>query len=210
MMDKKIDNTLMRVYLDTIQYILGLNGLKSILNYAHLEKYIDNFPPDNDKIEVPRDDLRQLYLALREMFGQKGTRGLQLRVGRELTNTFLEKRPAVKSMKLAARLLPEMKRMRLSLERFIEESVKRLPSSGDTPQFELHEEEDYFLFIDRDSYTSEGITSDRPICDIYVGNLESSLEWITGHHHKIEEIECRAMGHSADVFKIWKKRDEKN
>jgi predicted hydrocarbon binding protein len=30
------------------------------------------------------------------------------------------------------------------------------------------------------------------------------VEWITGHPHKVEEIECRAMGHPADVFKVAK------
>ena len=194
--------------MDTIQNLVGPNGLKSILNYAHLESYIDAFPPDNDELAIPRDDLRKLYISLCKLFGQKGTRSLQLRVGRELTYTFLDKRPAVKSMQLAARLLPEIKRMRLSLERIIEESKRRIPSSQNIPQFELQEEEEYFLFIDRDSYTSEGITSDIPVCDVYVGNLESSLEWITGHHHRVEEIECRAMGHSADVFKIWKARED--
>ena len=209
MSKRKVDNTIMRVYLETIQHVVGPNGLRSILNYGHLEKYIDNFPPVNDKVEIPRKDLQKLYMSLIELFGRKGARGIQLRVGREITYIFVNKRPALtKPLQVAVRFLPEAIRMRLSLERIIEESEKRFPSPQDTPRFELREKEDYFLLIDRDSYTSEDITSNAPVCYLYVGNLESSLEWITGHKHKVEEIECRAMGHPADVFKIWKTQKE--
>lgn len=204
---KYIDNTLMRVYLDTIQNIIGLQGLNSILNYGRVEKYINNFPSDNDELEIPREDLRKLHQSLLSLFGEKGARGILLRIGREMTFTWLEKRPAVvKSMKYAIRLLPETKKMRLSLERFVEESEKRMPSLKGSSHLELKEDKDYFLLIDDDSYTSEGIISESPVCYVYVGNLETSLEWITGHAHKVEEIQCRARGDSADVFRIWKKR----
>ncbi|MGC1121265.1 MAG: hypothetical protein WBA22_09235 [Candidatus Methanofastidiosia archaeon] len=208
MVDQKyVDNTLMRIYLDTIQNIMGSQGLNSVLNYGHLEKYINNFPPDNDELEIPREDLRKLHQSLIDLFGEKGARGILLRIGREMTFTFLEKRPTVvKSMKYAIRLLPEINQMRLSLERFVEESEKRIPSLKGLSHLELKEDKDYFLLIDEDSYTSEGIISENPVCHVYVGNLETSLEWITGHAHKVEEIQCRARGDSADVFRIWKKR----
>ncbi|MBU6997959.1 MAG: hypothetical protein HXS41_11970 [Theionarchaea archaeon] len=203
----QVDNTLMRVYLDTIQNILGSQGLNSVLNYGGLEKYINNLPPDNDELEIPREDLRKLHQSLIDLFGEKGARGILLRIGRGMTFTFLEKRPAVvKSMKLAIKLLPEVRQMRLSLERFAEESDRRIPSLKGIPHIELREEKDYFLFIDEDSYTSEGIVSENPSCHVYVGNLETSLEWITGHAHKVEEIQCKARGDPADVFRIWKKR----
>jgi hypothetical protein len=80
----------------------------------------------------------------------------------------------------------------LSLERFVEESEKRIPSLKGLSHLELKEEKGYFLLIDEDSYTSEGITSENPVCHVYVGNLETSLEWTTGHAHKVEEIQCRA------------------
>ncbi|MBU7014627.1 MAG: hypothetical protein HXS52_13905 [Theionarchaea archaeon] len=204
---KKVDNTLMRIYLDTIKSILGSQGLNSILNYSHLEKYISNFPPDNDELEIPREDVRKLHQSLIDLFGEKGARGILLGIGREMTFTFLEKRPAVvKSMKLAIKLLPEKKQMRISLERFVEESDRRMPSLESSSHFELIEEKEYFFLIDKDSYTSEGIVSEHPVCHVYIGSLETSLEWITGHSHKVEEIQCRAKGDAADVFRIWKKK----
>ncbi len=79
--------------METIQSVVGENGLKSILNYCHLEKYCESFPPDNSKLEIPTDEVQTLFRALIELFGGKGVRGLQLRVGREISRIALERRP---------------------------------------------------------------------------------------------------------------------
>lgn len=204
--ERKTDNITMRLWLETLQSILGENGLKSILNFGHIPQYIDSFPPDNDELEVPLEDLHKLYLSLLELFGQKGTRSLQLRIGREFIRIGVGKRPTLaKTLKLSARLLPETKRMRLALEKFAEEFERRQPSLEYTPRMEVKEEEDCILLIDRDSFESNGIQSETPMCATCVGRLQYLMEWITGHPHDVEEAECRAMGGSADVFRISKK-----
>ena len=204
MTENKTDNFLMRIYLETIESIVGSNGLKSILNYAHLEKYIDNFPHSNDELEIPVRETQALFRSLLELFGQKGIRGLQLRVGRELARNALEGLPAIaKALQLAARLMPESRKMRLFLERLAEENEKRLPT-----QIELQEEEDHFIYTDRNYFLSEGIMSNAPSCHILVGTLQYFMEWITGNEHEVEEIECRAMGHPSDVLRISKARKE--
>lgn len=203
--DRKMDNFMMKITLEAIQDIVGANGLKSILNYAHLEKYIDNFPPEDYEMEIPLDDDYKLYFSLLELFGSRGTWGLRHRCGREIFRINIEKRSGlVKAFKHSLRLLPENKRLRLILERFIEQFGKRLSSQMDAPRFELREDDDCFLVVDRDYHLSEGITSETPACGEIVGALEYLVEWGTGNKHQVEEIECRATGHSADIFKISK------
>ncbi|KYK35124.1 MAG: hypothetical protein AYK19_11215 [Theionarchaea archaeon DG-70-1] len=204
--ERRTDNLLMRIMLETIQNVVGENGLKSILNYAHLEKYIDNFPPDNDLLEVPAADLHNARLSLIELFGQRGTRGLELRVGREMIRLFLKKRAGVTGiLEVVGHLFPESKRMRIGLEKFMEQMEQRHPSPV-IPRLELQEKKDYFLLIDRDFLGSEGVASLEPVCNVYVGMLQHLMERATGHSHEVEEIECRAVGHPADVFKITKAR----
>lgn len=201
---KKTDNFTMRAYLETIQNIVGPNGLKSILNFAHLGKYIDNFPPDNEELEIPLADLQGLYHSLIELFGSKGARSLQLRVGRGNVQRGFERRPkTMKAIQLAARLIPETRKIRLVLEKLIEYDEKAYAHS-DQNLIELREEDDCFLIIHRDRFESEGITSQAPVCGDFVGTVEALVEWITGHNHDVQEIECRAMGHPADVFRISK------
>jgi predicted hydrocarbon binding protein len=207
--ERKTDNFSMRTYLMTIENIIGSNGLKSILNYGHLEKYIDNFPPDNEELVIPLEDLQRLLFSLYQLFGQKGARSLRLRVGREIFRVGIEKRPKVaKTLQLASRLIPETKRMRLVLEKLAEYDWKAFSSHLEKPSFEIQEEEECFVLIDKDRYESEGMTSQEPVCGVFVGAAEAIVEWITGKYHEVEEIECRAMGHSADVFRISKTAKE--
>ena len=201
----------MRIYLETIQHIVGYNGLKSVLNHAHLGKYIDNFPPDNDEMEVPLEDLKIMCHSLLEIFGPRGARSLQLLIGQENVRRGLQKRPHIaKALRIACRLVPETKKMRFALEKLIETSRQRYTSKIYEPheRIELREEEDYFIIIEREGWESEDVISQTPVCDINVGIIGALMEWATGHPHEVKEVECRAMGHPCDVFRITKSHTE--
>ncbi|MGD2248813.1 MAG: 4-vinyl reductase [Candidatus Methanofastidiosia archaeon] len=207
---RKIDNFSMKVWMETLENIIGKSGLESILNFAHLHTYIDNPVPDNDELEIPAEDFRALIHSMTELFGAKGARVLQIQVGREFVRIGVEKRPGMaKALRVAARLLPENKRMRLALQKWIEGVEQRFPSQLDIPRFELEEDEDYFIFTDRDNVSSGGMTSEHPVYGAFVGVLQALMEWVTGHPHEVEEIKCRAMGDTADVFRISKLRKER-
>lgn len=202
--ERKIDNLTVRLWLETIEDIVGTNGLKTILNYAGLQKYINRFPPDNDNLEVSLEDLRTLHSCLIELFGSKGSLALRRRIGREVIRKAIEKRPGVATaLKIATKFLSETRKMRFILEKFLEESRKRAPQA-DESYLRLVEEEDYFLVIQKDCIECEGMTSSTPVCGHIVGELQYFVEWITEHEHKVEEIECRAAGYPADVFRIEK------
>ncbi len=201
----RTDNITMRLWLETLESVIGSNGLKSILNYGHIEQYIDHLPPDNDDLEIPMEDLHCLYVSLLEVFGQKGARSLQLRIGREFIRIGVTKRPTIaKALKLSTRLLPEKTRIKLALEKFAEEYERRQPSPLYSPRLEVKEQEDCFLLIDKDNFESNGVTSDQPMCATCVGRLQYLIEWITGHPHKVEEIQCRSMGDPVDIFRVSK------
>jgi predicted hydrocarbon binding protein len=209
---RKTDNFSMRVYLETIESIVGHHGLKSVLNYAHLEKYIDNFPSPNNRIAIPLVDLQNLCRSLLELFGKKGIRSLQLRVGREIIKRSLEKRSWIVRVLLLLRLLPpEHFKMRGALKGLMRAVEKSYPCKRDVSQgsqLELQEDRDYFFVIYRDSWESEDVLSSLPVCHVTVGAIEAFLEWATGHVYEVKEIECRAMGHPADVFRISKTHEE--
>ncbi|MBU6998622.1 MAG: hypothetical protein HXS42_13275, partial [Theionarchaea archaeon] len=60
--EAKTDNITLRLWLETLESVIGVNGVKSILNYSHLEKYIESPPPDNDNLDIAVEDLHRLYL----------------------------------------------------------------------------------------------------------------------------------------------------
>jgi predicted hydrocarbon binding protein len=205
--EKKIDNYLMRCWLESVQGIVGSNGLRSILNYAHLQQYIDNVPPDNGELDVPRKDAQALFLSLYELFGHKGVRNLSLRTGREFARIGLEGRKnLVKAIKTAARLLPETKKIQLVLKMCATQTNETFSRQKGEVLCWVQEEEDFFLLTYKDHFESDGIIANNPVCGVAEGTIHYVIEWATGHNHDVEEIECRAMGYPTDVLRIWKRR----
>ena len=204
---RKTNNFSMRVYLETIQSIVGTHGLKSVLNYANLERYSENFPPFNYRTEIPLEDLQNLCRSLLELFGQRGIRSLQMLVGQEIIFKSLESYPLIIKLILSVRLLvPERKRLWIGLKVLIRAVKKMYPSSDDSqgPRLELKEEGENFVIIYRDNWESEDVFSQSPVCHSTVGSLKAFVEWTTRHSYDVRETECRAMGHPADVFIISK------
>jgi predicted hydrocarbon binding protein len=202
---KCTSNYEMRTWLETVQNIVGANGLKSILNHAHLQHYQSNFPPKDYQFKIPLEDVANLFKSLNTLFGERGTRSLQLRIGREFTRVTIDNYNPVmaKSLQLATRLVPEATKMRLALRKFAEEMEKALSLN-----IELTEERNHFLLSIKGIFISEGIESKTPVCHTYVGILHYLIEWITGHPHDVEEVECRAQGFPADVFRISKNAEK--
>jgi predicted hydrocarbon binding protein len=205
---ERVDNMTMKVQLEAIQNIVGSNGLKSILNYAGLKKYIDTFPPDNDHLEIPLGESVRLNTVIDELFGKRGARTLQIQIGREIIRLALEKRGRLtKALRLTMSMVPEERRMRIILEKWIEQALKRVITNKGDSRFELKDEGDYFLLVDNDNPSTKGVSSDTNMCYMYIGQFQYLLEWATGKHHTVEIIECSATGYPRDVFRIWKTED---
>lgn len=75
-------NKFARITLEAMQDVMGDNGLRAILHLAGLSELIDNFPPDNLDKEFDFADYTAINVALDEMYGPRGARGLALRAGR--------------------------------------------------------------------------------------------------------------------------------
>ena len=75
-------NKFARITVKAMEEIMGRNGLNAILNLAGLSNLVDNYPPDNLEKEFDFADLTALNVALEEMYGPRGGRGLALRAGR--------------------------------------------------------------------------------------------------------------------------------
>ena len=70
--------------------VMGKNGLNAIFNLAGLSNLIDNYPPDNLERLFDFADYTALHIALEEMYGPRGGRGLALRAGRATFNDALK------------------------------------------------------------------------------------------------------------------------
>ncbi|KAB2860150.1 MAG: 4-vinyl reductase, partial [Anaerolineae bacterium] len=70
------------IILMAMEEIMGKNGLNAILHLAGLEEFIGSYPPDNLEKQFDFAHITALNVALEEMYGPRGGRGLALRAGR--------------------------------------------------------------------------------------------------------------------------------
>jgi predicted hydrocarbon binding protein len=196
MLQEYIPNSMMYVTLLTFQDIIGVNGLNSILNYSGLTKYRDNFPPNDDKLEVLGSDFRKMVGAIIAIFGEKGARPLLYKAGRRGFQLVLEKNPAMLGfMELGLKLLSKRKRLEKVFTLGAESANKNF---GENQRFYVSDEGLVCELFD--CYWCKGLKSTGPICFGEVGLDAEVAKWATGDEHDVEEVLCRAKGD--DVCKI--------
>jgi hypothetical protein len=109
-------NKIVLISMKALEEVMGKNGLNAILNLAHLPHLIDNYPPDNLEREFNFADFSALNLALEEMYGPRGGRGLALRAGRAAFADSLRNFGALAGAgDLAFKVLPLNAKMRLGI-----------------------------------------------------------------------------------------------
>ena len=109
-------NKFARIALEAYEEVMGKNGLNAMLNLAGLSRLIDNYPSDNLERGFDFSDFTAIHVALEEMYGPRGGRGLALRAGRATFNDALKNFGALAGVgDLAFKVLPLVAKMRIGL-----------------------------------------------------------------------------------------------
>ncbi len=195
-------NKIARISIQALEDVMGKNGLSAILNLAHLPQLIDNYPPDNLEREFNFADFSALNLALEEMYGPRGGRGLALRAGRAAFADALRNFGALAGVgDLAFKVLPLSAKMRIGLP-----AMARIFSQISDQYSTVREESDVYVYtIHRCPVCWGRRDSDKPVCFIAVGLLQEGLKWVSGgNEFRINESRCVAMGDEVCDFVIQK------
>lgn len=191
------------IILDALSDIMGENGLKAVLNLAHLPELIDNYPPDNLQKEFDFADVSAINQALEEMYGPRGGRGLALRVGRSTFADALKNFGALAGAgDMAFKILPLHTKMRIGIP-----AMARIFSQLSDQYSTSKEVDDTFVYtIHRCPVCWGRRELDKPVCFIAVGLLQEGLKWLSGgKEFRINESKCIAMGDAVCEFVIQKK-----
>lgn len=195
-------NKFARITLKALEDVMGRNGLNAVLNLAHLPGLIDCFPPENLERGFNFADFSALNLALEEMYGPRGGRGLALRAGRVSFADSLRHYGALAGVSdLAFRVLPLHLKMRIGLQ-----AMARIYSTVSDQYTTVHELGDDFVYtIHRCPVCWGRSGSDKPVCYMSIGLLQEGLKWVSnGREFRIIETKCIAMGDSVCEFTISK------
>ncbi len=195
-------NKFARIALQAYEEVMGKNGLNAILNLAGLGHLIDNYPPDNLEREFDFADFSSIHIALEEMYGPRGGRGLALRAGRATFNDALRNFGALAGVgDLAFKVLPLQAKLRIGLP-----AAAKIFSQITDQETTVEETENEFLWkIHRCPVCWGRSGADNPVCFIATGLLQAMLSWVSGGlEFRVNESKCVAMGHELCEFVIQK------
>jgi predicted hydrocarbon binding protein len=182
--------------------VMGKNGLNAILNLAGLNNYIDNYPPDNLEKSFDFADVSSINIALEEMYGPRGGRGLALRAGRSTFADALKNFGALAGAgDLAFKVLPLQAKMRIGIP-----AMAKIFTQVSDQHSTVEEHENEFVYTIHKCPVCWGRTGvDKPACFIAVGLLQEGLKWVSGgNEFRVNESKCLALGDPVCEFIIQK------
>lgn len=185
-----------------LEEVMGRNGLNAILNLAGLSQYIEHPLPDNLEKGFDFAEVAAVNMALEDMYGPRGGRGLSLRVGRALFADGLRNFGALAGVgDLAFKVLPLQAKLRIGLP-----AVAKIFSQISDQHSTVEEKDNEFIYtIHKCSECTSRRGQDKPICFIATGILQESLKWVSGgNEFRVNESKCMATGNDVCEYIIQK------
>lgn len=190
-----------RGILTSAEEIMGDKGVQALLNMAKLEKYIDNYPPDNMTRAFSFEDVSRLQAAFWDMYGKRGARVFATRAGEA---TFKSGLTQFKSVAAAAEVAMKVGSMDAKVKIGMEFFSKFFNSVSDQVVSIGEDEKHWFWYIER-CPMCWGRKTDEPVCYLAVGVLQGALAWVSqGKKWRVSPTECIASGAKRGVIAIEK------
>jgi len=181
---------------------MGRNGLNAILNMAGLAQFIDAQLPDDMEKGFDFAHISSLNRALEEMYGPRGGRGLELRLGRVLFVQGLANFGAlVGASDLAFKILPLQAKVKAGLPAV----AKVFDSLSDQTSYVRDPRTNQYHYIIECCSMCWGRDVERPGGFIAAGIIEEALRWLSGGRtFRVDQITCMGMGHENCTFAVYK------
>jgi predicted hydrocarbon binding protein len=205
--EKRIPSLLLNILLTEVEEMMGRRSLIMLLRQNGMAGYINNLPAKDESPSITVDRYSHLLASIHETFGAHGARSILLRGGHLGAAEMRRQRPAQYALAgTALKLLPLDRRMRIVLEKLVEQSEELYG----TPHH-LDENDAAFVIEMPSCPHCAGISrqtsptnqpSGKPVCHIPLGMIDEMVEWVTGQKHLVEEIACIAMGDPACRFRV--------
>jgi predicted hydrocarbon binding protein len=190
------------ITLKSLEDVMGKNGLNAILNLAGLNSYIENYPPDNLEKAFDFAELSSIGVALEEMYGPRGGRGLMLRAGRATFADALKYFGALAGAgDLAFKVLPLQAKMRIGLP-----AMAKIFSQVSDQLSTVEERDNELIYTIHKCPCCWGRSGvDKPVCFIAAGLIQESLKWVSGgNEFRVNESKCVALNDPVCEFIIQK------
>ena len=187
MSGKTVSNVAIRVALDGTEEIIGINGLKSLLNYAGLSYLLDNKPDYSLEKNYTEQEFSALTSSYYKMLGTSGAKALFRLIGKELGKRSIE----VGVFNHLTDLPPD--------ERFFKMMEIYVMASGKGSVFW---EGDIVVYDNPPCTACNGIKDTTPVCTALNGTFDEYAAWAGFVAEKAVETRCKAMGDDSCRWEI--------
>jgi predicted hydrocarbon binding protein len=187
----------MRLLLLAVEKVTGEKGVNAMLRAAHLEQYVNNYPPNVIIFDIPYSQYSAFGRAMEEFYG-RAAKSMQIKVGQELFNYGVNEQPRMLGVAATAmKFMPLAMKMKFSMERIASNSRDLgIPT-------DLRDAGDHYIYsVGMCPYCYNRHTDIG--CNAMVGVLTSTLRWATGKNFAVDEITCRGKGGQACSYRISK------
>ncbi|MEE8389193.1 MAG: V4R domain-containing protein [Anaerolineae bacterium] len=196
----------MRWALMAAEEVVGEKGLTIVLRDAGLERFIDNYPPEEvmkPSGDITFGDYAALNAGLFSFFGRAG-KSMVLRIGRLSANHAIQQQGELFGIAIAvaSRVLPISTQLEVGLKNMQKGFRKLAQSVGQEMHLRTEGRGDKLAYIDETCAVCAGKQSTQPMCWSFTGALQESIRWLTSKEFEIIEVECRAAGAPACVWEI--------
>src|SRR5262245_8247637 len=194
-------NKMVRIFLEALEDVMGTNGLNAVLTRAELTQYITNRPPENLERQVDFAHIAALNIALEDLFGARGGRGLAQRAGRAVFAQGLKNFGALAGAgDLAFKVLPLPTKLKLGIP-----AVASVFSNFSDQLSTVEEYDDHYLYIIKSCSMCWHRHAEKPCCHIVTGILEEAFRGVTGgREFRILETKCHGFGDEFCEYVIYK------
>ncbi|HET59644.1 MAG TPA: 4-vinyl reductase [Chloroflexi bacterium] len=194
-------NKIARLAYQSLEIVMGKNGLNSILNLAGLTEFINNYPSNNLAREYDFADFSALFGALEQTYGIRGARGLALRAGRTVFDEGYKSFGALAGAgDLAFKILPLSTKLKIGIP-----AMAKVFTSTSDQYSTVRDAGDHFIYTMHKCPVCWGRTSKDPCCHMGAGLLQEGLKWVSGgREFRVVQTTCHACGDENCQYDIFK------
>jgi predicted hydrocarbon binding protein len=193
-------NKIGRLTFLSLEEVMGENGVKALFRLADLTEYIEQgYPPNDLKKEFPFEAITATSVALSTMYGPRGARGLELRMGRvAFTLGLKEFGPLLGMADLALKLMPVTMKLKIVLNATAQTFDRFSDQSS-----HVEEEKDQFVYHITRCSNCIGRPEPGPVFYMARGIIEEATAWVSGgRRFSVEQCSCMAAGGKTCAFNI--------
>ncbi len=187
MAEKTVGNIVIRLTLDASEDVLGVNGLKAILNFSKMSHLMENKPDYSFEKNFTDDEFRAISSSYVDVLGLDGARAVFRMIGKSIGKNTVK----IGGYNSIKDLAPDEKLFKaIELYSLVSGRGKVTLEAGvivyDNPQCTI----------------CAHAKHDHPICSLYNGYLDVTIEWAGIKDKRTVETACMAMGDKSCRFEI--------